>query len=326
MTSLAAVVLVVLASRPVPGASVDAALAASRTHALAGRWTEAERLLTRELERQPRTEAVARARLLAERGRVLADRNSYGRRDPASARRALEEALAAAREASDPVSEAVALQSLAQMRYGETFETGDWEGVRSDFEPVIALRERAGDRRGLAESYFYLGLTYEQDGRPDEALPLYRRSLEISRELGDGVLQSYPHRHIGGIEEERGELDAAERDISTSLELRRRAGVVVTLPFALLQKADFLERRRGRKDEAMRLVEDAIDAAEAAHSPRALAAARRELSRMLEESGRVRRSLRYAECARDAAAAFGDPGELRAAEERVARLRSAIAR
>jgi tetratricopeptide (TPR) repeat protein len=326
MTFLAAVALVVLASRSAPGAGVDAALAASRMHTLAGRWTEAERLLTREIERQPPTDSAARARLLAERGRVRADRNAYGRRDPASARRALEEALAAAREASDLVSEAVALQSLAQMRYGETFDTGDWEGVRSDFERVVALRERAGDRHGLSESYFYLGLTYEQDGRPDEALPFYRRSLEISRQLGDAALQSFPHRHIGGIEEERGELDAAENDISTSLELRRSAGFLVTLPFAMLQKADFLERRRGRKDEAMRLVEDAIDAAEAGHSPRALAAARLELSRMLEESGRVRRSLRYAECARDAAAAFGDPGEIRDAEERVARLKSAIAR
>jgi len=330
MTFLAGLSLsfAVLASLPASRGRADAAgaaVAASRAQALAGRWEDAERLLSRELERPGPADPTGRARLLAERGRVLADRNAYGRRDPASARRALEEALAAARDARDRRSEADALQALAQMRYGETFETGDWAGVRTDFERVAAMRERDGDRRGLSESLFYLGLTYEQDGRPDDALPIYRRSLEIARELGDGAMESYPRRHIGGIEEERGELDAAEREISMSLELRRQTGALVVLPFAMLQKADFLERRRGRRDEARRLVEEAIDAAEAGRSPRALAAARLELSRMLEESGSRKRALRYAGCARDAAVAFGDPADIRRAEERIGELRARMA-
>jgi tetratricopeptide (TPR) repeat protein len=325
MTFLAAFVsLAVFAAHPSPAPAIDATVAASRAHTLAGRWEEAERLLSRELEKSGPEDPAHRARLLAERGRVLADRNAYGRRDPEAARRALREALAAARDAGERRSEADALQALAQMRYGETFDTGDWAGVRSEFEGVAAMRERAGDRRGLSETLFYLGLTYEQDGRPAEALPVYRRSLEISEDLGDEAMQSYPRRHIGGIEEERGELDAAERDISLSLELRRRSGALVVVPFAMLQKADFLERRRGRRHEARRLVEQAIDAAEAGQSPRALSAARLELSRMLEESGSLKRSLRYAECARDAAAAFGDAGEIRGAEERIAKLKGRI--
>jgi hypothetical protein len=105
-----------------------------------------------------------------------------------------------------------------------------------------------------------------------------------------------------------------------SLELRRQTGALVVLPFAMLQKADFLERRRGRRDEARRLVEEAIDAAEAGRSPRALAAARLELSRMLEESGSRKRALRYAGCARDAAVAFGDAADIRRAEERIGRI------
>jgi len=306
-------------------ASVARVLAASRQASLEGRWDDSERLLAGSIAGARASRLADLPPLLAERGRVLADRSSFGRRDPDRARRALTEAVDAARAAGDARSEADARQSLAQMRYGETFDAGDWAGVRAEFEELVAARERLGDRPGLSESYFYLGLTYEQDGRANDALPLYRRSLEISQAIGDRVMQSYAHRHIGGIEEERGDLDAAERDIALSLELRRQTRFLVTLPYAMLQMADFLERRRGRRDEARRLVEQAIDAAEEGRSSHALATARLELSRMLEESGKLSRSLRYAECAREAAVDFGDVAGIKTADDRIGKLRARIA-
>src|SRR5262249_21102422 len=175
--------------------------------------------------------------------------------------------------------EADAVQCLGQHEYSKAFATRNWQAPRGRFLEVIEARERLGDLRGLAESHFYLGLTYEQDGQPELAMQNYRKSLSLSEQIGDPVLQSYAHRHIGGLQEEQGELDMAERSISRSLALRRQSGFTVGVPFALLQMADFVERHRGGEQQAIPFLEEAVDVAERSHSTRALSAARLELAR-----------------------------------------------
>ncbi len=311
---------------PPAGSSATALVEQSQALTRSGRWDDAAAMLNGNIASARRTgDRKAEAALAVELGRVLLDRNAYHRRNPSAALAALDTALAVARESGEPQSEADAIQYLGQFHYGDAFATNDWETPRSFFLQALRKRERLGDRRGLAESYFYLGLTFEQEGRPEPAMDCYEKSLALSEEIGDRALQSYAHRHIGGIEEERGELEAAEGDISCSLELRRAAGFSVLVPFALLQKADFVAGHRGDDEEAARLLGEAIDVAEASRSTRALAAARIELARVYLKGNDARRALSYARCARESARRFGDPEELKSIEEQLAEIQRRLA-
>jgi len=321
---LAALGLLVFASHSALTLAADrsSVVAQSRTLTLRGRWDAAATMLKREIASVERCGCrETGAALRVELGRVLADRNFFHRRDAEAARGALEEALRFARSVEDEQAEADATQYLGQLLYAKAFSTRDWGTPRSEFEIAASVRERLGDSRGLSESLFYLGLTYEQEGRPAVAEENYRRSLTLSESIGDAVLQSYAYRHIGGLQEERGELEAAERNISRSLELRRAAGFTVAVPFALLQKADFVARHSGDERQVLRLLREAIDAADASRSTRALSTARLELARLYANRHRLRKALSYAECARDSARRFGDPTQIEETDGEISRIR-----
>ena len=166
---------------------------------LEGRWDGALAALDAANARDRRASAAIRT----ERGRVLMDRSFFHRRDPAAARAALEEGRRLAKAAGDDATAAAADQGLGQLDYNDAFETKDWKKPRAAFESVLAVRERIGDRRGAAETLFYLGLTYEQDGQPGPAFDRYEKSLAISQDVEDLVQQSYARRHMAGIQEER---------------------------------------------------------------------------------------------------------------------------
>ena len=242
---------------------------------LEGRWDAALATLDAGDARDRRASAAIRT----ERGRVLMDRSFFHRRDPAPARAALEEGRRLAKAAGDDATAAAADQGLGQLDYNDAFETKDWKKPRAAFESVLAVRERIGDRRGAAETLFYLGLTYEQDGQPGPAFERYEKSLAISEEVEDLVQQSYARRHMAGIQEERGELAAAEKNIAAEIDLRRRGGFAVGVPFALLQQADFLTAHGGDPNEAARLLDEAVSLAENVRQhPRALRGAGRALA------------------------------------------------
>jgi tetratricopeptide (TPR) repeat protein len=173
----------------------------------------------------------------------------------------------------------------------------------------------------LAESYFYLGLTCEQQKQPGTAMRHYRHSLALSNEIDDKVLQSYAHRHIGGLEEEQGRLDDAFANISKSLELREQAGFTVAVPYALMQKAEFIAKHYGQRDQAIALLEQAIDGAESAHSTRALSDAQSSLARLQMEKGEPREAVSFLECALDNAREFGDPDAVSQTEKQLAESR-----
>ena len=307
-------------SAAVSAASLDteALRSKARTLTLAGKWDEALSALDAARAGVSKSDTRSLAFIATERGRVLADRNFFHREDPGPARAALEEARRLAEASGDALVLSEARMQLARLDYSAAFETKDWKTPRAAFESVLATREKIGDRRGASESLFYLGLTYEQDGQPDAAFERYQRGLAIAVTDGDIILESYLRRHIGGIQEERGELAAAERNIDLEIALRRKGAFVVGVPFALRQKADFVLAHGAGRAEAMTVLEEAIAIAQTCGSTRGLYLARVDLSRLALESGDQARAIRLAEQALEAAKAFGGPPGVKEAEKQLA--------
>jgi tetratricopeptide (TPR) repeat protein len=302
------------------GAAVDTAALReeARNLTLAGRWTDALKALDAAKARVPPTETATLAFVATERGRVLADSNFFHEDAPGPARAALEEAQKLAKQAGDELVLSEARMQLARLDYAASFETKDWKKPRTAFESVLAVREKLGDERGVSETLFYLGLTYEQDGQPDAAYERYAKSLAIAEKEKNIILESYVRRHMAGIQEERGELEAARRNIDLEVELRRKGGFLVGVPFALRHKADFVAAHGPGKPEAVKLLEEAAAAAEKCGSTRGLYLVQTDLSRLALESGDVAKALGYAEQAVATAKRFGAPSAVREAEKHLA--------
>ena len=311
--------LAIAVSAAVSGAPVEteALREKARTLTVAGKWDEALSALASATKGVPPSDTRTLAFLETERGRVLADRNFFHREDPGPAHAALEEARRLAEASGDARVLSEARMQLARLDYSAAFETKDWKTPRAAFESVLATREKIGDRRGASESLFYLGLTYEQDGQPDAAMERYLRGLAIAEKDGDIILESYLRRHIGGIQEERGELAAAGKNIDLEIALRKKGGFVVGVPFALRQKADFVLAHGAGRAEAMKILEEAIAVAQSCGSTRGLYLARVDLSRLALESGDQARAVRLAEQAVEAARAFGGAPALREASKQL---------
>ncbi len=301
-------------------ASVDTAALReqARTLTLAGRWTDALKALDSAKAKIPPGETASLAFIATERGRVLADSNFFHKDDPAPARAALEEGERLARTAGDELVLSEARMQLARLDYAASFETKDWKKPRAAFESVLAVREKLGDPRGISETLFYLGLTYEQDGQPDPAYERYTKSLAIAEKDKNIILESYVRRHMAGIQEERGELDAARKNIDLEVELRRKGGFLVGVPFALRHKADFVAAHGPGKAEAVRLLEEAAAEAQKCGSTRGLYLVRTDLSRLALESGDAKKALAYAEQAVATAKQFGAPSAVAEAEKHLA--------
>lgn len=324
------IVLIVCASSlglPAPRAStgidVDRTIEHSRQLTLRGEWDRAGELLLQHISTAAReADHLSVARLRTEYARVLMDRNFFHAQDREGVSRAIRSAEQAAKAANDRRSLADLVQYRGQVLFSEAFSTGDFDTPRRIFLEALAARQRLGDKRRLAETHFYIGVSFEQQHKPADAVPYYRRSLALAEESGDKAMQSYPHRHLGGLDEEAGRLDSAYQHIQRSLALRRQAGFAVGVPFAMLQLVDFLARHRGQPETAITLAEAAMDLAESSRSSRALYLAQLTLSRLELERNRVPAATDYAERAVEGARRFGEPGDLKIAQKQLADIKS----
>ncbi len=127
-----------------------------------------------------------------------------------------------------------ALDALGLALHFKAFEDGNFDVASRAFKEAYALRKKSGDQRRLAESLFHLGLTYEHKADATvkdkkKANAYYQKSLTTARAAGDKLGMSYAYRHLAGLLQEAGKLDAALALFRKSQELRREIGFVIYL-------------------------------------------------------------------------------------------------
>ncbi len=289
---------------------------------LRGDWKRAEAHLNR-AESSARRARDTSAELSVMRDRVLflLDRNSYYRYQPEPTRTAVERFYELAAGTSDAAIKADAIHSLGRYRFWQMFSgEGDWPTVESLFKRALVLREVTGEVSALADSHFYLGLVHQMQGEPGPARAEFERGLSFARE--DVLMQSFFERHLGALDEEQGNHDLAHRRYTASVELRRRAGATMLVPFALNLLASSEENLPG-SERATKLYRESAMLARQTLSRRALADAEGALARLADARGDLRLAQMHAASALGAARAHGDPDLVREALERQAKLGTA---
>ena|SRR5712691_369533 len=147
---------------------------------------------------------------------------------------------------------------LARRFGGEPNPEGDPRELEL-FEEALRLFERLGDPRGQGEALFLIGI-FHQVVRDDGAtgVPFFDRSVLAASEAGDQMTVSYSLRHLGFADLEAGRLDAAWDQFTESTRLRREAGFLAGVAANLVGLAE-IATAKGERDEALRLLDEAIE-------------------------------------------------------------------
>ncbi|HEY7350115.1 MAG TPA: tetratricopeptide repeat protein [Ktedonobacterales bacterium] len=184
----------------------------------------------------------SRAKLLLQQGKLLVTKGFYANSGYEAAASTLLRAQGLATSIGDEGGSADALQLLGQAAYNKTVHgsEGDYTQALDYFQQALARREKLEDRRGIAESLFYIGLIHERWQQPGEAESYYTRALAIAQESGYQIEQSYALRHLAGLAQEAGDLEKTLTLFTESLTLREGAGYKILLPLSHIAVGDVL--------------------------------------------------------------------------------------
>jgi DNA-binding SARP family transcriptional activator len=188
------------------GSDGNNATAAAIEHKLAevhhrlGDWALADAHLAASLELLAPGDLGARARVQADRAVV-----AYRRGDNGQAAGLGAAALAAARQAADPVAIAQALNVLGML----AARAGDAGAAEAHLAESLARARELADPGAAVAALNNLARLLADTGRPGEALDLAREALGLGSELGDQHRVAALHTNLADLFHQTGQHDAA---------------------------------------------------------------------------------------------------------------------
>jgi tetratricopeptide (TPR) repeat protein/class 3 adenylate cyclase/tRNA A-37 threonylcarbamoyl transferase component Bud32 len=154
---------------------------------------------------------------------------------------ALEGAARAARKASAPREQAIALATAAltlatavgdprrELALRNTlgilqWESGRYESALACYEIALALARTLGDRAAEGLMLNSMGVTLQRLDRCEEARTVLEQSVALNRQAGEVMLEAYALAALGEVRQARGAVREARECYDRSLALRRELG------------------------------------------------------------------------------------------------------
>jgi tetratricopeptide (TPR) repeat protein len=180
-----------------------------------------------------------KARFQIQRGKMLYYQSSLTDSGFGAAWEVLLDANKLAGSSEDKSYMAKVLDLMGLVLYSQAFTNGNFGKPREYFRQAFELSQQLVDTRGMSESLFHIGLTYQnKDNRTEEdreeALKHFHEAEELVKTGGHKLEESYIVRHIAADHQENGNLDKALVGFERSLELREQIRYKVYQPAALL--------------------------------------------------------------------------------------------
>jgi len=122
---------------------------------------------------------------------------------------------------------------------------------------ALEISQRLGDRRGIAESLFALGVAVGEGGDWAGARPLFDDSLRLYRDLGDEARVLWGTRALAWAHAEFGDLEGARPLYEDALRQARSAGNRLG-ESVLLGSLSWLAVREGRIQDAPALIKESL--------------------------------------------------------------------
>jgi tetratricopeptide (TPR) repeat protein/transcriptional regulator with XRE-family HTH domain len=129
-------------------------------------------------------------------------------------------ALAAARQAGDPLGEAHTLAGLGLLRR----ESGDYPAAAASLARALVLYGEAGDLPGQGYTLIMLGSVHVLTGEYPAAAASLHRALALARGAGDRLVESEALQNLGTLQQLTGDYPAAAASHQQALALSRDLG------------------------------------------------------------------------------------------------------
>lgn len=115
-------------------------------------------------------------------------------------------------------------RQFAQARLGNTGSTEAMERYLAKFGEALDLWRRAGDRRGEAETLWFLGNATRSMGEPEKARDYYNQALALALEIDYRRVEGPLYNASGQLSADLGEWQAALDAYDRALEASKRTG------------------------------------------------------------------------------------------------------
>src|SRR4051794_4995983 len=244
---------------------LDEARAASRAHGIFGRVFGRIGDSEKARENLERSVALARESDRAEAVRALLTLGYHlevSEADYDGAATAYREALEIAQEVGDLPSQVELHASLGEL----AIDKADWEAVERAAEASASLAEREGLYGKLCFPDLMRGVLSWRAGDWDAAAKSFRRAHELGEQVGRSEVAFNALYWLASTLRERGDLSAAETELTRALDICERAGLIAQSVEAISARAVVLALA-GRTDQARAAAEEAERLAGRLHYP-----------------------------------------------------------
>jgi class 3 adenylate cyclase/tetratricopeptide (TPR) repeat protein len=244
---------------------LDEARAASRAHGIFGRVFGRIGDSEKARENLERSVALARESDRAEAVRALLTLGYHlevSEADYDGAATAYREALEIAQEVGDLPSQVELHASLGEL----AVDKADWEAVERAAEASASLAEREGLYGKLCFPDLMRGVLSWRAGDWDAAAKSFRRAHELGEQVGRSEVAFNALYWLATTLRDRGDLSAAETELTRALDICERAGLIAQSVEAISARAVVLALA-GRTDQARAAAEEADRLAGRLHYP-----------------------------------------------------------
>lgn len=169
---------------------------------------------------------------------------------------------------------------------------GDLDAALKYHKQDQAIKEKLGDRKGIASSFNNLGLVYWSKGDLDHTLENYRQALAINEELGDKRDIAVTVGNLGNVYARLGNLDQAleyqKRSLAIQEELGNKPGM-----FKSLINLGAVYQFKGDLTQALEYYQQSLVLSEESGIKRDIALAMNNLGNIYQLKGELDEALQY---------------------------------
>jgi non-specific serine/threonine protein kinase len=123
-----------------------------------------------------------------------------------------------------------------------SIDLGDYPGATSAYLQALAIWERLGDTRGIANTLNGLGLVDWYQGEYESARTRHERSLELRRGFGDLFGQANSLTNLGNVIKDLGDVATARDLHEQALAIRQSLGDLAGVGYSYINLADSARR------------------------------------------------------------------------------------
>ena len=106
----------------------------------------------------------------------------------------------------------------------EQYFNNQFEAALNSYKKLLRIRQKIGDRAGIAEALHKLGATYDRLERYSQSLDFYQQALAIRREINDKVAQGATLNGIAVVYQQLGDYSQALEFLNQALTIRQKVG------------------------------------------------------------------------------------------------------